>query len=95
LKAALDGIDRQLTPPAPLNNVNVYEMDAAERHERGVAELPGSLRQALEELEKDEVIQSAFSPSLYEAFMRAKWVEWDEFRTQVSDWEIERFLETA
>lgn len=95
LKAALDGIERQLTPPEPLNNMNVYEMDAKERQERGVEELPGSLRQALEELEKDEVIKSAFSPSLYEAFMRAKWTEWDEFRTQVSDWEIQRFLETA
>jgi glutamine synthetase len=95
LTAALDGIDRGLTPPEPLNNVNVYELNAQEREEMGITELPGSLIEALGFLEKDEVVQGAFSKTLYDAFVRAKMTEWDEFRIHVSDWELERYLETA
>ncbi len=95
LAAALDGIDRGLTPPKPLNNVNVYELSREEREQMGVAELPGSLREAIEELQKDSVMQSVFDPTLYEAYLRAKQAEWDEFRIRVTDWEIGHFLETA
>ena len=58
-------------------------------------ELPGSLAESLNELAKDEVIKSALGEATYEAFNRAKWEEWDEFRLRVSDYEIERYLETA
>ena len=51
LAAALDGIDRKLECPKPLNHVNVYELTAEERKTMGVAELPGSLGEALHELE--------------------------------------------
>ncbi|HET9906698.1 MAG TPA: type I glutamate--ammonia ligase, partial [Anaerolineales bacterium] len=53
LAAALDGIDNNLTPAKPLNNVNLYHLDAKERKKLGVGELPGSLAEALSELEKD------------------------------------------
>ncbi len=95
LAAALDGIDRGLTPPKPLNNINVYELSREEREQMGVAELPGSLHEAIEELQKDTVMQSVFDPTLYEAYLRAKQAEWDEFRIRVTDWEIGHFLETA
>ncbi|MBI1793326.1 MAG: type I glutamate--ammonia ligase [Chloroflexi bacterium] len=95
LAAGLDGVDKQMTPPAPLNNVNLYHLDKEERGKMGVQELPGSLAEALIELEKDEVVKSALGVSTYEAFARAKWEEWDEFRLRVSDYEIERYLETA
>lgn len=95
LAAALDGIDRGLTPPKPLNNINVYELSHEERERLGVAELPGSLREAIEELEKDQVMKNVFDATLYEAYLRAKQAEWDEFRIRVTDWEISRFLETA
>ncbi len=95
LAAALDGIDRNLAVPKPLNNINLYHLDRAEREKLGVTELPGSLREALMELEKDEVLKAALGPVTYEAYMRAKWEEWDEYRLRVSDYEIERYLETA
>jgi glutamine synthetase len=95
LAAALDGIDKKMTPPAPLNNVNLYHLDKAERTKMGVGELPGSLAEALTELEKDEVIKAALGTSTYETFARAKWEEWDEFRIHVTDYEIERYLETV
>ncbi len=95
LVAGLDGIDHKIPCPRPLNNVNVYELTPEEREEMGVKELPGSLYEALQELEKDEVIKGAFDPILYQAYRRAKLAEWEEFRIQVTDWELERFLETA
>ena len=95
LAAALNGIDNNLTPPKPLNNVNLYHLDARERKKMGVGELPGSLAEALTELAKDKVLVDALGPAAYEAFTRAKWEEWDEYRIHVTDYEIERYLETA
>lgn len=95
LAAGLDGIDKEMTPPAPLNNVNLYELTKAERTKMGVGELPGSLAEALTDLNNDEVLKTALGSKIYDAFSRAKWAEWDAFRTSVSDWEVERYLETA
>jgi glutamine synthetase len=95
LAAALDGIDRKMTPPKPLNNINIYELDEAQRAQLGIASLPGSLAEALRELEGDLVLQAALGESAYEAFRRAKWEEWDESRIAVADWEVERYLEAA
>ena len=95
LAAALDGIDNKMTPPAPLNHVNLYHLTAEERAKMGVGSLPGSLAEALNELAKDTVIVNALGPVVYEAFARAKWEEWDDFRLRVTDYEIERYLEIA
>ncbi|MEJ5201353.1 MAG: type I glutamate--ammonia ligase [Anaerolineales bacterium] len=95
LAAALDGIDRGMTPPDPLNNVNVYHLTPEERAQWNIRELPGSLLEALSELESDSVIKSALGEAIYETFRRAKLEEWDEFRIRVMDWEVERFLESA
>jgi glutamine synthetase len=95
LAAALDGIDCQLDCPAPLNNVNVYHLSPEERAEMNVAELPGSLAEALRELEQDAVLKDALGPVTHEAFVRAKWAEIEEYRMRVTDWEIERYLEIA
>ncbi len=95
LAAALDGIERQLMPPAPLNNVNLYHLSKEERVHMGIRELPGSLAEALREFEQDEVLKEALGPATCEAFLRAKWAEVEEYRMKVTDWEIERYLETA
>ncbi|MHC1740014.1 MAG: type I glutamate--ammonia ligase [Anaerolineaceae bacterium] len=95
IASAIDGIDNGLVPPAPLNNINVYEMTMAERKKAKVTELPGSLSEALAELEKDEVVKAALGPVAYEAFVRAKKAEWEEYRLKVMDWEVERYLELA
>jgi glutamine synthetase len=95
LAAALDGIDNKLPCPRPLNNVNVYHLTSEERQAMGVAELPGSLPEALRELEADAVLREAMGPVLYDAFVRAKWAEVEEYRMKVTDWELERYLETA
>lgn len=95
LSAALDGIDRGLVPPKPLNNINVYEMTREERKRKHVSELPGSLLEALAELDKNKVIKESLGESIYSAFVRAKTEEWETYRLRVMDWEVERYLETA
>jgi len=95
LAAALDGIDHQLPCPAPLNNINVYQLNKSERNDMNIIELPGSLAEALRELEKDSVIKEALGDVAYDTFVRAKWAEVDEYRLHVTDWEVERYLEVA
>jgi glutamine synthetase len=95
LAAALDGIEHHLECPKPLNHVNVYELNGEERRALGVNELPGSLGEALKELESDAVIKGALGAVIYEAFTRAKLEEIEEYHTKVTDWEVERYLELA
>jgi len=95
LAAALDGIDKGMTPPKPLNNVNVYHLSEDDRKRMKIPSLPGSLSEALRELATDKVLQEALGPITYEAFTRAKWADVEESRTHVTDWEIERYLEVA
>jgi glutamine synthetase len=95
IAAAIDGIDRELTPPAPLNNINVYHLTEDERVEMSVHQLPGSLYEALNELEQDEVLKNALGPVIYEAFRRAKLAEWESYRINVTDWELSRYLEIS
>jgi glutamine synthetase len=95
LAAALDGIDNKIECPKPLNQVNVYELTAEERRGMGVTELPGSLGEALHELELDAVIRGSLGVILYDAFTRAKWEEIEEYQMKVTDWEVERYLEQA
>jgi glutamine synthetase len=93
LMAGLDGIEKEMTPPNALEE-NLYELDDACRESFQVKTLPGSLGEALECLAEDDVIQSALGPHVYERFVDAKTQEWNEYRTQVSPWEIERYLPT-
>jgi len=95
LAAAQDGLKNNRPLPEPLNHVNIYELTAEERREMGIRELPGSLYEALQELENDEVVKSALGSEMYEAFMRAKMEEWEDYRIKVTDWEVERYLEKA
>ncbi|HSB65265.1 MAG TPA: type I glutamate--ammonia ligase [Anaerolineales bacterium] len=95
LAAAVDGIDRKLDCPKPLNHVNVYQLSAEERKNLGVAELPSSLSEALSELARDAVIKGALGAIIYEAFSRAKYEEIEDFQMKVTDWEVERYLELA
>ncbi len=95
LAAGLDGIERGLKPAEPVNDLNIYEMSAQELEARGIRQLPGSLAEALQELEQDAVLKEALGEEALDAFMRAKRAEWDEYRTRVMDWELEQYLETA
>ena len=92
LAAGLDGIERKLTPPDPVEE-NLYHFDAAKLESRRIKQLPGTLREALDELKKDNVIVEALGEHVFERFVEAKTEEWDEYRMQVSPWEVDRYLE--
>ncbi len=91
LKAGLDGIQRKLTPPEPVER-NIYEMTAEERKNRNIDSLPGSLIDALQELEQDPVMIAAIGDHIWERFREAKIHEWDSFRTAVHSWEVDKYL---
>ena len=91
LAAGLDGIKNKYELPAPVEE-NIYKMDDAKRDSLGIKSLPGSLKDALSELEKDEVIKSVLGPSVYAKFVKIKIKEWDEYRMQVDKMEVEKYL---
>lgn len=95
LAAGLDGIERKMACPPPVNDMNIYEMGQEELTRLGIRHLPGSLPEALEELAADRVLVDALGAEAFEAFLRAKQAEWDSFRTRVTDWELEHYLEAA
>jgi glutamine synthetase len=91
LAAGLDGVERKLTPPDPVNK-NIFEMSHRERRKYRIDELPRDLHEALDLLEKDDVITGALGPHIYGRFVEAKREEWQEYIGKVSAWELERYL---
>ncbi|MFB6167851.1 MAG: type I glutamate--ammonia ligase [Haloferacaceae archaeon] len=92
IHAGLDGIERGLDCPDPIRE-NIYEFDEEKREEYGIDTLPGSLGEAVGELEDDEVIKRALGPHVSEKFIEAKKQEAADYRLDVSQWELDRYLE--
>jgi glutamine synthetase len=91
LKAGLDGIKNEMEAPGPVEE-NLYLFDESMLQKHGVGTLPGSLGEAIEALKADEVVQQALGEHIYERFVEAKQMEWDEYRKYVSKWELDRYL---
>jgi glutamine synthetase len=92
LQAGLDGIERDLEAPEPVRE-NIYEFDEAKREEYGIDTLPGNLEQAVDALEADEVVMDALGEHVADKFVEAKRAEYDEYKAEVSEWELDRYLE--
>src|SRR5207237_1068271 len=90
LAAGLDGVERRLTPPPPIDEEGLVDPGAGER--RYVGALPASLDAALDALVADDRIVDALGPTLVGRFVEAKRIEWEQYRAHVSDWELERYL---
>lgn len=93
LSAGLDGISRELEPPAPVEE-DVYHFDDSRLQELNIQQLPGSLGEALDELEADEVLMETLGQHTSRLFLEAKRAEWKEYQMQVTEWELARYLET-
>ncbi|HBY56545.1 MAG TPA: type I glutamate--ammonia ligase [Candidatus Atribacteria bacterium] len=91
LKAGIDGIKNQIDPGEPINK-NIYTMSKEERKSLGIENLPTTLNDALIELEKDDVVKSALTPHILENYIEAKKEEWEAYRIQVHQWELDRYL---
>jgi glutamine synthetase len=91
LAAGLAGIEGKYEIPDPIEE-NVYEMSEAERRERGIGTLPDSLLEAIQLTEKSELVRKALGDHVFDAFIRNKKIEWDQYRTQVTEYELKRHL---
>jgi len=91
LAAGLAGITEKLELPPPVEE-NVYHMPEAERTRRGIGQLPGSLWEAIQLTEKSTLVQEALGEHTFSAFISNKRVEWDRYRLQISNYEIEKYL---
>ena len=90
--AGLDGVERGLTLSEPVEE-SLFEMDASRVAERGIEELPGTLGEAIEALKADAVVCEALGDHVLDHYVEAKSAEWNEYRTQVTQWELDRYLE--
>jgi glutamine synthetase len=91
LAAGLEGIEQGYHVPDPIEE-NVYEMSVEERQRRGIGTLPASLQEAILLTEKSEVVRKALGEHVFEAFIKNKKIEWDQYRTQVTDYELKTYL---
>ncbi len=91
LQAGLDGIKNKLEAPAPVDQ-NIYEMNREERESVGIEDLPSTLYTAIKAMREDGLMKDALGEHIYRQFVRSKGIEWDMYRLQVSEWEIEQYL---
>lgn len=92
LAAGMDGVKRKLHPGKPTND-NLYECSLEDIAKRGIKLLPQNLNEAIDALEKDEVVCGALGAELAQEFITLKRMEWIEYSRHVSDWEVKRYLE--
>lgn len=91
LAAGLDGIANRIMPPQEVKE-NVFEMRMSRKAKLGIESLPGDLAEAVEELEQDAYITSVLGSHITEKYTEAKRAEWNDYRAQVSQWEIDEYL---
>lgn len=93
LASGLDGIRRQLPLADPVNR-NIYIMNEIEREKSGILSLPSNLKEAIDELIEDSILRDALGTHALTHFVEAKFIEWDMFRTAVTEWERDQYLTT-
>ncbi|MBL7125188.1 MAG: glutamine synthetase [Dehalococcoidales bacterium] len=91
LAAGLEGIEKEYEVPDPVEE-NVYEMTEEERKKRGIKALPANLLEAIHLTEQSEVVRKALGDHVFHAFIKNKKIEWDQYRTQVTEYELKRYL---
>ena len=91
LAAGLEGMEKGYKCPDPVEE-NVYVMSLEERKRRGIDTLPSSLYEAVQLTAKSELVRKALGEHVFNAFIQNKMIEWDEYRTQVTEWELKRYL---
>ncbi len=91
LRAGLDGIKRELKPCEPVNQ-NIFHMTDAQRKAAGIGSLPGGLKRAIEAMQEDGLVRDTLGEHIYGKYVEAKNNEWDSYRIQVHQWELDRYL---
>jgi glutamine synthetase len=91
LAAGLRGIENEYELPDPIEE-DIYKMSAKDKKKRGIFTLPNNLYEALLEVEKSEVVREALGEHIFNKFVENKKIEWDRYRTHVSQYEIEKYM---
>lgn len=91
LAAGLKGIEEGYELAEPANN-NIFEMTEIERQKAGIDSLPDNLHEAIKLMEKSELVKEALGDHVFEYFLENKKSEWDNYRTKVSDYELDYYL---
>jgi len=91
LAAGLKGVEENYELPEPIEE-DIYEMDEAARESAGITSLPGNLFEAIQEVEKSELVRDTLGDHIFEKFIENKKIEWDCYRTHVSKFEIDKYL---
>jgi glutamine synthetase len=91
LQAGLEGIERGYELPEPMET-NLYHLTSEQRRERGIVALPETLGEAIDELAASELMRKALGPHIFDRYVELKRKEWDEYRVQLSEWELNRYL---
>ena len=91
LAAGLEGIKNNYELPDPVEE-DIFEMGRERRREGGIASLPGSLDDAIACTQGSKIVRQALGDHIFENFLANKKIEWDQYRTQVTAWELEKYL---
>jgi glutamine synthetase len=91
LAAGLRGIEEKVEPTAPVEK-NIYSLSDKERKKYGIEHLPESLGHALSLMEESELVKETLGDHIFNNFLHVKHQEWEEYRTQVTKWEVDRYL---
>ncbi|MDP4093983.1 MAG: type I glutamate--ammonia ligase [Bacillota bacterium] len=91
LSAGLDGIKNKIQPPNSIDK-NIFEMTEEQRKTEGIGSLPGSLAEAIVELSRSELAKEVLGSHILEKYIEAKNGEWDSYRTRISQWEVDEYL---
>jgi glutamine synthetase len=91
LAAGLEGIKKKYPLRDPVER-NVYEMSLEERKERGIDSLPGDLYEAIQITEKSDLVKRALGDHVFHKFIENKKIEWERYRAQVTDYELEQYF---
>ena len=92
LAAGMEGIKNKILPPESVDE-NIYEMTDVVKNALGIEELPASLREAITEFQKDQFMQEVLGEELSQKLIESKRAEYREYRTQVTEWEINEYLQ--
>jgi len=93
LRAGLDGLEQRTHPGPPINK-DIFRMSHRERRHLRIDDLPVNLSEALDALEKDDLVRECLGEHIFNNFVEAKRAEWDEYIRHVSPWETDRYLKT-
>ena len=91
LAAGLKGIENKIEPPEPVEK-DIYSLNQRERESLKIEQLPANLGHALSFMEKSELVLETLGPHIFNSFIHIKSAEWNEYRTQVTGWELDRYL---